>query len=188
GVLIGNQPHGNFGRSFRGNNGLRAGSGKAARHPVNFERGTRPGAIESGKSRFTSESVGTYFGFAEVLLIEGELFPGLQLRSTRRFHLRIEARDQYAAFRVFEFADDFDQAEKRVGGNTSVHAGVEISPGTNRLDFGINQASQAHAQSWQIGGKEFGIADQSEVGLKSGFFFSNELRDRFSADFLFAFN
>src|SRR5438132_2482515 len=45
GILIWHQPHGNFCRSFGRDDRLRARSSKSARHAVNFERRSRPGAI-----------------------------------------------------------------------------------------------------------------------------------------------
>src|SRR5437870_3547986 len=45
GILVRHQPHRNFRRGFRGDDRLRARSGKSARHAMNFERWSRPGAM-----------------------------------------------------------------------------------------------------------------------------------------------
>ena len=79
-------------------------------------------------------------------------------------------------------------AEERIGRRAAVHAGVQIGLGAHRFDFGIDQAAQSDAQSGEIGRKQFGVADQREIGLQLCLFLAHIGRDRFAANFFFAFD
>ena len=50
GILIGHEAHRDFSLGLRGNHGLGAIGDEPSGHAVNFERRTRPGAIENGIS------------------------------------------------------------------------------------------------------------------------------------------
>src|SRR6185437_2754951 len=54
-ILVGHEAHGHFRGGLGGNHCFCAGSGKAAGHPVHLESGTRPGAVEHGKSRLARQ-------------------------------------------------------------------------------------------------------------------------------------
>jgi hypothetical protein len=70
------------------------GGDEASGHAVNFERGTRPGAVEHGVAGFSGENFRADFGFAVVLFVEGQTLPGFEFGGRRGFHAFIEAGDQ----------------------------------------------------------------------------------------------
>ena len=65
---------------------------------------------------------------------------------------------------------------------------MQISLGAHGFNFGINQAAQPDAQSGKIGRKQFGVADQREIGFQLGFFLAHIGGDRLAANFFFAFD
>ena len=126
GVLIGHQAHRDLGRSLGRDDRLRSGGGEASGHAVNFQRGTRPGAIQHRVSGLAGENLGADFGLAIVLFVEGQTLPGFQFVLRRSFDVFVEAGNQDLALRVFQLADDFDQREERIRRGAAVHAGVQI--------------------------------------------------------------
>ncbi len=78
GILIGDQAHGNLRRGFRRDHGLGAIGDEASGHAVDFQRRTRPGAVEHRVSGLAGENFRADFGLAVVLLIEWQALPGFQ--------------------------------------------------------------------------------------------------------------
>ena len=160
---------------------------KPAGHAVDFERRTRPGAVENRIAGLAGENLRSDFGLAIVLLVEGQTLPGFEFVLARSFHAFVEAGDQNFALRIFQLADDLDQREERIRRGAAVHAGVQIDLGADGFDLGVDQAAQADAQRGKIGREKFGVADQREIGFQLGFLLADILGDRFAADFFFAF-
>ncbi len=114
--------------------------------------------------------------------------PGFQFVFAGSFYVLVEARDQDLALGVLQFADDFDQAKEGIGRSAAVHTGMQVGLRSHRLNFGVDQAAQPHAQSGEIGGKKFGIADQGEISLQLGLFLAHIRGDGLAANFFFPFD
>ena len=188
GILVRHQAHGDLGEGAGGNHGLGSGSGEAAGHAVDFKRRTRPRAVENGVAGFAGQDFRSDFGLAILLFIEGQPLPGLEFVFARLLHALIEAGDKHLAIGVLELADDFDEGKERIGRCAAVHAGMEVSLGSNRFNFRIDQPAQADAQSRKIGREQLGIAHQREVGFQFGFLRADVRRNRFTANFFFTFD
>ncbi len=63
---------------------------------------------------------------------------------------------------------------------------MQIGLRSNGFDFGVHEAAQTDAQSRKIGGKQFGIADQREIGLQLAFLLAHIFGNGLAADFFFA--
>src|SRR3974390_732581 len=188
GVLIGDEAHGNLGRTFGGNDGLGAGGDEASDDAVDFERGAGPGAVEHGVSGLAGEHVGADFGFAVLLFIKRKAGPGLEFVVSGLLYGIVEAGDEDVTVGVFQLTEDLDETEDRVRSGATVHAGVQIDLGAFGFDLGVEQAAQADAERGNVGRKQLGVGDQGEVGLQLLFagVGLHVVLDAFAADFFFA--
>src|SRR2546425_1872964 len=147
-VLVRYQPHGDFGCRLCRNDGLGAGSGEAAGHAVHFHRGTCPQAVERRILSFADKRARYDLRPAEDLILERQPLPSLEFVSCWRFYVLVKTGNQNVTLRIFQLADDLNQAKKRVRCRAAVHAGVQISFRPDRFQFRVNQATQPHAESW----------------------------------------
>ena len=86
------------------------------------------------------------------------------------------------------FAEQFHQAEDRVGRGAAVQAGVQIAIGAAGFHFHVDQAAQTDAQGRKAFGVELRVGDQRDIGLELGWIFRDELADGCAADLFFAFD
>ena len=100
GILVRYQAHGNFGCGFGGNHCLGTGGDESAGHAVNFERGSRPGAIENRVAGFAGEDFRADFRLAVGLLVKWQALPGLEFIFAGRLHALVEAGDQHVALGI----------------------------------------------------------------------------------------
>src|SRR5437667_2474972 len=184
-VLVWHQPHGYFGCRLCRNDGLGAGCGEAAGHAVHFHRGACPQAVKRWIFSFADKRARSDLGLAEDLILERQPLPSLEFVFCWHFNVFVETGNQNAALRIFQLADDLNQAKKRVRRSAAVHARVQIGFRPDRFQFRVNQATQPHAESRQVGRKQLSIADQREVGLELRFLLANVFSNRFAAHFLF---
>ena len=118
---------------------------------MNFKRRSRPGSVEHGISRLAGELARTDLSFAVMLFVEGQPLPGFEFSRSRRLYVFVKAGNENPTLRIFQFADDLNQREKRIRRRTPVHAGVQISLRSNGFNFGIDQPAQPNAQGREIG-------------------------------------
>ena len=85
-----------------------------------------------------------------MLLVERQTLPGFELVFAGSFYALVEAGDQDVPFRIFQFADDFNESEKGIRRRAAIHARVEIDLGAVCFDLGVDQAAQADAERRKI--------------------------------------
>ena len=114
--------------------------------------------------------------------------PRPQLFRSGLLHALVEAGNQNVALFIFQFRNDARQRLQRIGGNSAVHAGMQIGHGAAGFEFGVNHAAQADAQRGQLGGKHFRVGDESKIGLQAIRMLAHIFCDGFAAHLFFAFD
>ena len=181
GVRLWHKANADFGRGFRGNNRLGAGSRKAAGDAMDLKRRPRPDPLEDGILALAGQPRRAYLILQKLLRAEGQALPALFLRGSRRLHVVIDARNPDHAGRAFGFGQQFDQPEHRVRRGSSVEAGVQVAHGAGGFQFHVDQPAQADAQGWHALGVQGGVGYQRDVRFELRGIFSDILRNGLAA-------
>lgn len=161
-VLIGDEAHRNLGVGLRSDDGLRALGIMSAPDAVDIEAGTDRGALQSGVTLLSADSVDADSGL-ELLLAEGNLAEHLAVLAAELLDIVVETLDSDVAVLVDERRNHIAESLDRVVDGSAVVTGVDIHLGSADGYLHIGHSAHAGADGGNILGLLGGIGDEYGV-------------------------
>ena len=166
-VLPGDQPAGQLGMGFCGDDCLAAGAGIAAPDTVEVGGRPRPETLQRAASALTDRLDEADFA-KEGCLVEAKAVPFHALRVAKLLHAVIEAGDLDAAVLVVQRAEDLCEQVDDVAGRATIEAGMQVPPGGAQIDLAIDHAAQLGGDRRRRDVPHAGITDHRDIGGKFG--------------------
>src|ERR1035437_4542375 len=153
---------------------------------MDFEGWASPDSGENVEPRFAGKGGRSDFVAAEILSVEWQAFPGLDLGGRRRQDTFVKTGNQNLPVSRLEGRNDLGDGLQRVGRDAAVVAGMEIVSGALDMNFAIYDSAQAGGYRRNFGSEHGGIADHRGVGGQGGRIFDYKMFNMPSAGFLLA--